>query len=614
MEEEIGYDQAVEVAHLNKSYGSGKNKLKVLDNMQMRVATGAIYGLLGPSGCGKTTLLRCIIGRLSWESGTIVTLGKKPGTIGHPVPGSSVGYMPQELALFQDFTISETLSYFGRLHKMTSKRVKERMTFLLDFLHLPDKGRLIRQLSGGQQRRTSFAIALLQEPQLLILDEPTVGVDPLLRQRIWEHLLDIAHSSNITIIITTHYVEEARQAHMVGLMRNGRLLAECSPEELIEKHNLPTLEDVFLELCERDQIGDIEQNEGCAGISTQVCYHDWFVISINQINFKSREARELRQQQAKRLKKFFFPSASNVLALFIKNLTILRRQIGFLLFEFMLPAMQIVMFCLCIGRDPFNLNVAVVNNETCHPPPVPLIPFAASCAFLQHIDSHYINDFQHRYNEARESVESGDNWGVISIGSNFTQDLMIRITFFMATGLTAMSFVLERKQGLLDRSFVAGVTNMEVMIGHISTQFLVMLVQVSLLLVFAIAVFHVVAEGSLVLVVLLTLFQGLVGMALGLLISTICIEETSAIQCALGSVYPNMLLSGIIWPLESMPMNLRYVSYCLPMTYAAEAMRCILARGWGLTYMPVWRGFLMSIGWGWILMALSAIALAIRKF
>lgn len=141
------------------------------------------YGLLGASGCGKTTLLSCIVGRRRLNSGEIWVLGGRPGSKGSGVPGPRLGYMPQELALYGEFTIRETLIYFGWIYGMTTPEVDEKTDALLKLLQMPNASRFIKNLSGGQQRRMSLAAALLHTPELLILDEPTVGVDPVLRQR-----------------------------------------------------------------------------------------------------------------------------------------------------------------------------------------------------------------------------------------------------------------------------------------------------------------------------------------------------------------------------------------------------------------------------------------------
>lgn len=175
-------------------------------------------------------------------------LGGKPGTRGSGVPGKRVGYMPQEIALYGEFTIKETMMYFGWIFGMRTSEIMERLQFLLNFLDLPSQNRLVKNLSGGQQRRVSFAVALMHDPELLILDEPTVGVDPLLRQSIWNHLVHITKAGQKTVIITTHYIEEARQAHTIGLMRTGRLLAEESPQQLLTTYRCNNLEDVFLKL------------------------------------------------------------------------------------------------------------------------------------------------------------------------------------------------------------------------------------------------------------------------------------------------------------------------------------------------------------------------------
>ena len=205
-------------------------------------------------------MLRCVVGIRKPDCGYISVFGHKPGTVESGIPGPGLGYTPQEVALFLDFTISETFQYFGRLYHIDSSKIQFRTDELIALLNLPDKNNYIKNLSGGQKRRVSLAVALIHSPPLLILDEPTVGVDPVLRQNIWDYLQMMTHKMELTIIITTQYIEEARSADLVSFMRHGKLLMERNPNQLMEQMNLTTLEAVFLSLC---QLESKDSNNNC---------------------------------------------------------------------------------------------------------------------------------------------------------------------------------------------------------------------------------------------------------------------------------------------------------------------------------------------------------------
>ena len=178
-----------------------------------------------------------------------------------------------------------------------------------------------------------------------------------------------------------------------------------------------------------------------------------------------------------------------------------------------------------------------------------------------------------------------------------------------------MNLINERKEGLIDRTWVAGVNVTEIIIAQVVTQFFILLVQISLVVVVILYGFKIYNKNtnSLGLIGLLAMLEGLTGMAYGLVISAVCNNETSAIQIAIGSFYPAIVLSGVMWPLEGMPLVLRYISYVLPTTYAAESMRSIMGRGWGLSEMDVWRGYLVAFSWFVILLILAAVGLRLRK-
>ena len=312
-------------------------------------------------------MLQCIVGKRKLKSGSVTVLGSKPGGSGR-VPGPHVGYMPQELALYNEFTIDETLSYFGYIFGMAPAKIRERTDFLIEFLDLPSSKkskRLIREMSGGQQRRVSLAAALLHQPELLILDEPTVGVDPLLRRCIWNHLLEISRTGqsprtnaqiSTTIVITTHYIEEARQADVVGMMRFGRLLAEDAPDRLLAQYEKPNLEAVFLHLCLSDDSFREHDNQECPKSLTCSPKKSQYDKEMAAGSFTGSPNR--RNKRGHFLNCGSFLSSHRLRALLVKNFIRMWRNLGFLIFQFVIPTVQVALFCMAIGRDP-----QVSNNE-----------------------------------------------------------------------------------------------------------------------------------------------------------------------------------------------------------------------------------------------------------
>lgn len=183
------------------------------------------------------------------DQGQIIVLGEtlKPNKL--PQSCLQIGFMPQENSLHDEMTVDEIMNFFGHLYHMDSDKLDHQKETLKKLLELPPDHQLICDCSGGQQRRISLSIALLNDPKLLILDEPTVGLDPILREKIWSYLVQATRSKQLSIIITTHYIEEAVQADRCGLMRNGILLDEDQPRLIMKRHKCETLEEAFLKLC-----------------------------------------------------------------------------------------------------------------------------------------------------------------------------------------------------------------------------------------------------------------------------------------------------------------------------------------------------------------------------
>lgn len=1027
--------------------------------------------MLGPSGSGKTTLLKSVVGQLTPTEGWVKVFGFQPNQPGSQIPGPAIGYMPQELAVYEDFTIKETLWYFGRLYRIPKKVIKERIEFLTTFLDLPRSKRLIVNMSGGQKRRVSLASALVHSPPLLILDEPTVGVDPLLRQSIWQHLVTLTQTEKITVIVTTHYIEEARRANIVGLMRRGKLLAENAPDDLMAKHDSSSLEDVFLKLCVSDtmrraqkfasltgltvhqaitgsssviptpeieskrkhcsssvsgvttsdssssqspdegvntnhssgsdssveqnsvsnnkavnsskqdgnskQVGEHQQrnssptyrsssdseatvevgpvaaqivgirgnNGGIGGgensvdsvdsttLSNIVVNHKRFATNAQLTQINQQPSRAAKRFQLKSLFKFGNQSTANMAAMkavenrrqsgthFIeqlmskyqleqqqmnmqqpntgkpsinqllscdtinnnnnnnsdgsnnqlqlqqinvhhdqnrlnvpkiaiqgsyddsgassngssqnhspvgnqsqsqrqhqrqqqqlngnnknnlvaaaynnhsyqhsecgsttyhdlalisssainnqqsagvninqqqqqassehkiqidddlnddimldpelfmnpadlstmspgnkydyktqnvseycntigtitwKNYIRLKRNVPLLLFQFVLPAIQVILFCICVGNDPFDISVAVVNEETSASTSIA----ALSTQFLNSIDTHLVKQVNFtNLNTAIDSVKSGKNWGVIHIPENFTLSIhkrfaglegeiddvtlenstikvypdmtnqpighamevafrrayndlskqtfeflglnpalsdppirmesaiygkidmqnylqymspgvLISISYIMATGLTSLAFITERRDGLYDRTLAAGVDQVQMLISHSIVQLVVMIVQISLVVFFTFVIYKVPTNGPFIWVFILLLLQGLAGMSFGLMVSAICREENTAIMMILGTFYPNLLLAGVIWPIEAIPHWLRWFSYLQPQTLPTQSLRDLIVRGWDIDQPGVWSGFAVTSIWLLLFLAISCISFRFKK-
>ena len=227
---------AIETRGLNKAFGS----VEAVKDLDLVVREGEIYGLLGPNGSGKTTLMRLLVGLTNADAGEMHVLGRK-------VPNTNllaeIGYMTQAEALYVDLTARENVTFFASLCGVYSDTAVDQALDLVDLLNRADD--IVAKLSGGLRRRVSLACALVHRPRLLILDEPTVGVDPQLRASFWEHFRGMANRG-VTLLISSHVMDEAERCDRLGLMRGGQLLAEGTPDELRSRSGTDDLERAFL--------------------------------------------------------------------------------------------------------------------------------------------------------------------------------------------------------------------------------------------------------------------------------------------------------------------------------------------------------------------------------
>ena len=233
---------AIDVSVLRVVRGSAE----VLHDVDLQVPAGEITGLLGPSGCGKSTLMRAIVGVQIVEGGSVTVLGAPAGS---PALRSRVGYVTQAPSVYLDLSVEENLHYFATVVRAGPKRVADVMD-AVDIASLA--ARTAGSLSGGQLARVSLATALLNEPPLLVLDEPTVGLDPVLRRDLWATFRSLAEAGT-TLLVSSHVMDEADRCDRLVLMRDGRILATGTPTKLREDTEADDLEGAFLKLVERTE-------------------------------------------------------------------------------------------------------------------------------------------------------------------------------------------------------------------------------------------------------------------------------------------------------------------------------------------------------------------------
>jgi len=226
-----------------KNVSKAFKKHLVIKDFSLVIESGEIFGLLGPSGAGKTTLVKMLAGLDTATTGDIFIFDEKMPSL---ILMEKIGYMAQSDALYGELTAKENLEFFAALYGSKRKERQQRMMEVLEIVHLSeDINKLVSNFSGGMKRRLSLAIALLHDPELLILDEPTVGIDPVLRKSIWNAFYHLKEQGK-TIIVTTHVMDEAEKCDRLGMIRDGKLIAVGTKEELLQHTGSTSIEEAFL--------------------------------------------------------------------------------------------------------------------------------------------------------------------------------------------------------------------------------------------------------------------------------------------------------------------------------------------------------------------------------
>lgn len=242
-----GAAPAVVTRGLRKTFGS----LVAVEGLDLTIPRGEVFGLLGANGSGKTTTIRMLTGLLTPTAGSATVVGFDVGREQESIR-RAIGYMSQKFGLYDDLTVAENLRFYASIYGLRGDAREARMVELLDELDLtPRAGQFAGTLSGGWKQKLALACATAHRPQMLFLDEPTAGVDPAARRRFWEIIYALA-AGGTTILVTTHYMDEAARCVRLGFLSRGHLIALGSPDEVPLQFGQPTIEDVFIELQRRD--------------------------------------------------------------------------------------------------------------------------------------------------------------------------------------------------------------------------------------------------------------------------------------------------------------------------------------------------------------------------
>ncbi len=233
----------ITVSHLFKKFGS----FTANDDLNFTVYKGEIFGFLGANGAGKTTAIKILCGLSKPTSGEATIAGFDVYTQTNQIK-NSIGYMSQKFSLYEDLTVYENIRFFGGIYGMTRKHIKEKTEQLLNKLGLQDSAKkLIKDLPLGWRQKLAFSIALVHDPKIVFLDEPTGGVDPITRRQFWNQIYEAA-AEGVTVFVTTHYMDEAEYCDRVSIMVDGRIAALDTPQNLKDTFHAESMNDVFIKL------------------------------------------------------------------------------------------------------------------------------------------------------------------------------------------------------------------------------------------------------------------------------------------------------------------------------------------------------------------------------
>jgi ABC-2 type transport system permease protein len=630
----------VEVADLVRRFGT----FTAVDHVSFNVRRGEIFGLLGPNGAGKTTTFRMICGLLPATSGTLRVAGVDLRTA-RAEARQRVGYVAQKFSLYGQLSVTENLEFFASAYGLRGGRKRERVDWALRQFELaPLAGLPSGQLPGGFKQRLSMAAALLHEPDILFLDEPTSGADPLARREFWKRITALAEQG-VTVIITTHFMEEAEYCDRIAILDAGRVLAQGTPAEVRSRARpspgrAPTMEDAFIAVVEEGRSEIQTRRQGDKETRRQVESRH-FVPRAGSGSIFSLSPCLLVSLSG-------FGKLLRVWSLVRKEARQIVRDPSSIAIGIVLPVLLIVLFGYGVSLDVTNVPVAVVLED----PSPDAAEVAAAFQLSPYFDARLLTSMP----QARELMLAREVDGVVRIRPDFARQLSLgdaevqilvhgtdanrariiqayaqgalgqwaarraaegrpvsggpvivqdRLWFneandshyFLVPGLvvlvmtligallTALVMAREWERGTLEALFVTPVRADEILLGKTVPYFVLGMIGLALCLLSARFLFHVPFRGSVWALGGASMLYLLVALAIGLLISSAVKSQFVASQLTmLVTFLPAVMLSGFLFDLRSMPAAVRLVTYALPARYYVTLLQTIFLAGdvWGV--------------------------------
>ncbi|KAI7258709.1 hypothetical protein KC345_g10496, partial [Hortaea werneckii] len=556
----------ITVNHVDRAFGS---KI-VLKDITLQVDRAETFGILGPSGSGKTTLVKLLTGIDEVTSGEVNVLGVRMPKLSML---QQIGYMAQSDALYTELSAKENLEFFASLYGLKGGNRTRRIGDVMELVNLQDHLRKrVDQYSGGMKRRLSLAIALLHEPPLLILDEPTVGIDPVLRQSIWKELKAL-NRKGTTIVLTTHVMDEAEKCDRLAMIRDGVLLAVDTPAGLLQATGSATIEEAFL------YYGGVRKTMALMFIAPLLvlslmslvfngdAYEPKIGVSPNAAAFSA-----VLEAQNAEVTGYDNDESGNA-ALRAGDID------AYITMKGATPAVVLE------GSNPTaNRAVMMTLQEAVQS----LQPAAAGAGQIQP---------QISYLYGAEDMKTIDRFGPIMIGV---------FVFFFVFLIAGVSFLRERTTGTLERLLSTPLKRWEIVLGYVCGFGIFTIFQALLISWFSIQVLGIMMAGSFGYVLLMTLLLSMSALTLGTLLSAFAANELQMIQFIPLVIVPQIFLSGL-FPLDTLPLWLQRVGLATPIYYGSHALMNIMIRGKGWNDIAL--DVFMLIGFSLLFMLLNVLAL-----